>query len=125
MKQNKKQNENRNHSQQKPLRKFARRPKDLDRLAPLVHEVIIKLDAHAAKNLFLSPLGIDGLSLGPEETSLVLRATVTLSELLKIASWAYSMGTHVTVRSPWFLRETAKLKLHAPHLVGLINSFAA
>jgi len=122
MKQSKKQNENR--SQQKPLRKFARRPKDLDRMAPLLHEVIIKLDAHAAKNLFLSPLGIDGLSLGPEETSLVLRATVTFPELLTIASWAYSMGTHVSVRSPWFFRETAKLNLPAPGLVGL-SSFAA
>jgi len=124
MKKNKKQNENRNRSQQKPLRKFARRPKDLDRLAPLFHEVIIQLDAYAAKNLFLSPLGIDRLSLGPEEDSLVLRATVTFPDLLKIASWAYSMGTHVSVRSPWFFRETAKLKLPAPGLVGL-SSFAA
>lgn len=124
MKQNKRQNENRNRSQQKALRKFSRRPKDLDRPAPLFHEVIIKLDAYAAKNLFLSPLGIDRLSLGPEEESLVLRATVTFPELLKIASWAYSMGTHVSVRSPWFFRETAKLKLPAPGLVGL-SSFAA
>ena len=124
MKQNKKQNEHRNRQQQHPLRKFCRRPKNLDRPAPLLHEVIIQLDAHAAKSLFLSPLGIDRLSIGPEDNSLVLRATVTLSELLTIASWAYSMGTHVTVRSPWFFREAANCKLPALHLVGL-NCFAA
>ncbi len=124
MKNNKKQNEHRNHQQPQPLRKFARRPKDLDRPAPLLHEVIVKLDAHAAKNLVSRPLGVNGLFVGPEGKALVLRATVTFHDLLKVGSWVHSMGSHVAVRSPWFLREAHKLKFPALPLIGL-NCFAA